>query len=188
MRKATKEDISKVKDILCKSFAENKSANYVLRSKNKLPELFDYSISKGILFGDIWISDDNNACAILIDPKRKKFSLQSIWLDIQLAINVVGISRVKKVMKKEAVTNDTLPKNLDYIHLWFLGVNPSEQGKGIGGKFLTELIEKYKPYKTAMCLETSTLRNLPFYEKNGFEVYNIKNFGFDLYFFKRYFK
>lgn len=188
MRKATKKDISRIKDILSKSFAENKSANYVLKNKNKLPDLFDYSISKGFLFGDIWINDDNTACAILIDPKRKKDSLQSIWLDIQLAEGVIGISRIKKVMKKETVTNDTLPKNLDYIHLWFLGVDPSVQGKGIGGKFLTELIEKYSSFKSAMCLETSTLRNLPFYEKNGFEVYSIKNFGFDLYFFKRSFK
>jgi GNAT superfamily N-acetyltransferase len=121
--------------------------------------------------------------AQFIDPKEKRF----------LAINLVRYTtcgwsnwnfRIKKVMKKETVTNDTLPKNLDYIHLWFLGVDPSVQGKGIGGKFLTELIEKYSSFKSAMCLETSTLRNLPFYEKNGFEVYSIKNFGFDLYFFK----
>jgi hypothetical protein len=64
MRKATKKDISRIKDILSKSFAENKSANYVLKNKNKLPDLFDYSISKGFLFGDIWINDDNTACAI----------------------------------------------------------------------------------------------------------------------------
>ena len=188
MRKATKNDISLIKEILTKSFAENKSANYVLKNKNKLPDLFDYSISKGFLFGDIWINDDNNACAILIDPNRKKFSFQSIWLDIKLAVSVVGISRVKKVMYKEKVTNNILPKDLDYIHLWFLGVDPLAQGKGNGGKLLNELIEKYKPIKSAMCLETSTLRNIPFYEKNEFKVYSIKNFGFDLYFFKRNFK
>lgn len=185
MRKATKSDIPKLIEILTKSFKENRSANYVLKNKNTLPKLFDYSIAKGFLFGDVWINEDQTACAILINPKNKKFTFNSIWLDLKLIFQVVGLTRVKKVLYKENITDQTLPKNLDFIHLWFLGVSPEIQGKGKGTALLREIIEYYKPLKEAMCLETSTLKNLPFYEKEGFEVYATKDFGFNLFFYKR---
>jgi ribosomal protein S18 acetylase RimI-like enzyme len=41
-----------------------------------------------------------------------------------------------QVMEKEKITNDTLPKDIDYIHLWFLGVSPFMQGKGEGKKYV----------------------------------------------------
>lgn len=185
MRKATNKDIRKILEILTESFKENKSTNYVLKHKNLLPELFEYSIGKGFLFGDIWINDSENACAILIDPKKKKFNLKSTWLDLKLVLKVIGFRRVKKVLKKETITEQTLPKDLDYIHLWFLGVSPNVQGKGIGTELLKAVIEHYRKSKKGMCLETSTLKNLPFYEREGFKVYSTKDFGFKLYFYKK---
>lgn len=185
MRKATKNDIPKLISILTESFRENRSANYVLKNKSKLPKLFEYSIAKGFLFGDIWINEDQTACAILINPKIKKFNLKSVWLDLKLIFQVVGLPRVKKVLYKENITEETLPKKIDFIHLWFLGVLPEKQGKGMGTLLLKEITEHYTDLKEAICLETSTLKNLPFYEKVGFEVYSIKDFGFNLYFYKK---
>lgn len=184
MRKAGKGDIHKLLHILTKSFNDNKSANYVLKDKKDLDKLFKYSLEKGFLFGDVWINENENACAIIINPKRKKFSLPSIWLDIKLIFQVVGIINVRKVLHKETVTSNTLPKNLDYAHLWFLGVSPEHQGKGLGSILLKEIINYYRDKKEAICLETSTLKNLPFYEKEGFKVYDTKEFGFTLYFYK----
>jgi ribosomal protein S18 acetylase RimI-like enzyme len=92
---------------------------------------------------------------------------------------------MKKVMEKEKITNDTLPKDIDYIHLWFLGVSPFMQGKGEGKKLMKEIIEEYREKKQAICLETSTERNISFYEKLGFTNYETKNFGFKFHFFIR---
>jgi N-acetylglutamate synthase-like GNAT family acetyltransferase len=183
MRKATKKDYLRVKEILTAAFEDNKSSNYVLNNKKKLPKLIQYSIEKGKLFGDIWINDSSTACAILIDPKKKKTSLKSIFFDVNFIFRISGISRMKKVMEKEKITNETLPKDIDYIHLWFLGVFPFMQAKGEGGKLMKEIIEKYRGKKQAICLETSTERNSSFYKKLGFENYETKNFGFDFLFF-----
>lgn len=184
MRKATKNDIPTLIEIFKESFKRNRSTTYVLKDRSTLPKLFKYSIAKGFLFGDVWINEDQSACAILIDPKKKKFSFKSLWLDIKLIFQVVGLTRVKKVLHKENVTEATLPKELDFIHLWFLAVSPKAQGKGKGTALLKEIIAHYRPAKQAICLETSTLQNLPFYEKEGFEVYSKKDFGFTLYFYR----
>jgi predicted GNAT family N-acyltransferase len=185
MRKATKKDFWRVKEILTASFEDNKSSNYVLRSKKNFPKLIQYSIIKGKMFGDIWINDSGTACAILIDPKKKKTSIKSIFQDINFIFRISGLSLMKKVMEKEKITNDTLPKDIDYIHLWFLGVSPFMQGKGEGKKLMKEIIEEYREKKQAICLETSTERNISFYEKLGFTNYETKNFGFKFHFFIR---
>jgi ribosomal protein S18 acetylase RimI-like enzyme len=57
------------------------------------------------------------------------------------------------------------------------------QGKGEGKKLMKEIIEEYREKKQAICLETSTERNISFYEKLGFSNYETKNFGFKFHFF-----
>ncbi|SEM42919.1 Acetyltransferase (GNAT) family protein [Chryseobacterium taichungense] len=183
MRKATKNDIPRLIEILTESFQEDKSANYVLKSKKSLPKLFHYSIAKGFLFGDVWIKKDLTACAVLIDPKKKSFNLKSIWLDLQY--QVFGLIKIKKLLNKENIIAEVHPKDLDYIHLWFLGVMPEVQHQGKGSVFLTDLTEYYKTFKEAMCVETSTLVNIPFFEKRGFSWYATKYFGFEVLFYKK---
>ncbi|AZA58209.1 GNAT family N-acetyltransferase [Chryseobacterium shandongense] len=187
MIRAKKGDIPKLISILTESFEDNKSANFAVKNKKSLPELFKYSVAKGFLCGDVWLNDDKTACAILLDPKKKKSGFQSVWLDLTLVFNVVGLFRIKKVRRKENITEQTLPHNIDYIHLWFLGVEPKMQGNGIGTSFLQELIQFYKSSKEAICLETSTLVNIPFYEKQGFSRYATKYFGFEFFFYIKQF-
>ena len=58
----------------------------------------------------------------------------------------------------------------DFYHLWYLGVEPESQNKGIGTNFLREIIESKND--RPIYLETSTLKNIPWYEKLGFEVFH----------------
>lgn len=183
MIRAEKSDIPKLIAILAESFEDNKSANFAVKNKKSLSGLFDYAIAKGLLFGDVWMNNDKTACAILLDPKKKKAGLKSTWLDLKLLLKVIGFTRRKKVRRKERITEQTLPQDVDYIHLWFLGVAPKMQGNGKGTLFLRELIDHYKLSKEAICLETSTLVNIPFYEKQGFYRYATKYFGFEFFFY-----
>ncbi|ACU63138.1 conserved hypothetical protein [Chitinophaga pinensis DSM 2588] len=70
-------------------------------------------------------------------------------------------------------------------YLWFIGVEPDEQNKGIGGKLLLELIEYSMKHNRPVYSETSTTKNLPWYEKFGFNVYNEQDLSYHLYFLKR---
>ncbi|MBK1897166.1 GNAT family N-acetyltransferase [Chryseobacterium paridis] len=186
MKNIKKEEVSIANEILSNAFFDNKSVNYILKRKHDtllISRLMTYSIKKAQLCGSIWLDDKNNACCILIDPLQPKVkTLYSLWLDVLLILQVVGISNIKKVMHKERVTEQFLPKSLNYIHLWFIGVDIKMQGRGIGYNFLNEIINYYKGKKDAICLETSTLVNLRFYKKLGFEIYHKEDFGFDFYF------
>jgi GNAT superfamily N-acetyltransferase len=55
-------------------------------------------------------------------------------------------------------------------YLWGLGVEPSEQGKGIGGVLMQPILRRAGAEGLPCYLETENERNLPFYERHGFEV------------------
>jgi ribosomal protein S18 acetylase RimI-like enzyme len=71
---------------------------------------------------------------------------------------------------------------IPFYYLWFIGVDPLYQHKGIGTKLLYELIADAKAQKRSVLLETSTLENLPWYEKAGFKVYDELRLSYTLYF------
>ncbi|WP_079242708.1 GNAT family N-acetyltransferase [Chryseobacterium indologenes] len=190
MKKIQENELPIANTILSGAFYNNKSVNYILKIKNEkvlISKLMDYSIAKAKLYGEVWLNDLNNACCILLDPlQTKKDFLYSLWLDILLIKNVVGLHNFKKVIYKEKMTQMHLPKNIDYIHLWFIGVDVNSQGNSIGSAFMSEIINYYSGKKQAICLETSTIINLPFYEKFGFKIYHEEDFGFRFYFLIKY--
>lgn len=177
-----------VADILTKSFLDNRSVNYIIKQDGKreqrIKALMEYSFEVCHLFGDVFISEDKKSCVLLVKPEKKKLTLKSILLDINLLLNAVGIFNIKKAIHREAAIKKVHPKTSIY-YLWFIGVDPSHQNKGIGSKILSLVIQKAVSENRTICLETSTLKNIPWYEKHGFEIYKELDFGYRLYCLKR---
>ena len=188
MTRADRTDKNLVVDILTKSFDDNQSVNYIVQQDSKRPEriraLMDYSFEVCHLFGEVFLSDDKNACALILFPDQKRTSLKSILLDVKLILSCVGIRNIKKALTRESKIKNLQPKELMY-YLWFIGVNPLYQNTGTGTKLLQEVIEDAKIHKRSIYLETSTLKNIPWYKKFGFDIYNELDLGYNLFFLKR---
>jgi GNAT superfamily N-acetyltransferase len=186
--RAKHSDKQLVVDILANSFADNKSVNYIIKQDEKqqqrIHSLMSYSFEVCMLYGDVYLSDDGKGCVLVLLPDRKKSTLKTTLLDLQLIFSATGLGNVKKAMSRENRIKAEHPKNLLY-YLWFIGVNDAEQGKGIGSKLLQEIIQQGQSLQRTICLETSTLKNLPWYQKHGFEIYKEMDFGYTLYFLKR---
>lgn len=177
-----------VVDILAKAFEDNKSVNYIIKQdqsrKRRIKRLMEYSFDVCHLFGEVLLSDDKRACALIVWPEKKRTSLKSALLDIKLMVTCIGLSNIKKALVREGKIKKLQPKEPMY-YLWFIGVDPLEQHRGIGSQLLREIIERYALEQRAICLETSTLRNIPWYQRFGFEIYNESNFGYTLYFLRK---
>ena len=188
MRQATFEDKNTVVDILARSFQDNRSVNYIIaqdHSRNKrLRRLMQYSFDYCQLFGQIFLSDDKKACALLVYPDKKKTSLKSIALDIKLAFGAIGIPRITRALRRESIINALHP-NPQISYLWFIGVIPSDQNKGKGSDLMNQIVEQNKDLNREIFLETSTEKNIPFYRKFGFQIYKELDFGYKLYCLKR---
>lgn len=188
MKKAEYTDKALIVDILTKSFESNQSVNYIVKQDEKrikrVSALMDYSFEVCYAFGDVFLSDDKKACALVLYPDKKKTTVKSVLLDLKLILSCVGIENIKKTLNRESRIKKIQPKEIMY-YLWFIGVDPVYQNTGIGSVFLDELIEDSKLKRRPIYLETSTLKNLPWYQKYGFNIYHEADLSYKLFFLKR---
>jgi len=187
MVKAEKKDRTWVVDLLARSFDSNQSVNYIVRQDGqrgkRIRSLMAYSFDVCYLFGEVWLSDNKKACALILFPHQKLFSLRSLWLDLKLILQAIGISRVRQALRREGNVKK-LQAKVDMTYLWFIGVDPDYQHAGNGSLLLREIIAASDRKGLPVCLETSALQNLPWYGRFGFEVYNRLEMGYTLFFFK----
>lgn len=188
MIKADRNHKSHVIEILYNSFEDNQSVNYIVKQDSKRKEriraLMDYSFEICYMFGAVYLSDDKKGCALVLYPDQKKFSIKSTLLDVQLLLNAIGLTRAGKAMSRESAIKSNYPKQPIY-YLWFLGVLNSDQNKGIGSQLLSEIIQDSEKQQMPIYLETSTLKNLPWYKKFGFTIYKELDFGYKLFMLRR---
>lgn len=174
MTKARIEDRHLIIDILSQAFLDNQSVNYIIRQDEKKLEriraLIGYSVEVCSLFGEVLLSLDKKACALILYPHLKRTTLKSILLDIQLIFRVIGLSGIGKVVKREALIKEKQPKE-PMAYLWFIGVSPISQYTGIGSGLLREVLAEAERKGLPVYLETSTEKNLLWYEGFGFRVY-----------------
>ena len=188
MIRAQHTDKDLVVSILVNSFKDNKSVNYIIKQDEqrieRIKRLMEYSYDVCNLFGDICLTEDKKGCALLILPDKKKTTIKSILLDAKFAFFCLGLSNINKAMKREAKINHVHPEGLLY-YLWFIGVDSSNQNKGIGSQLMQDIILEGHKLNRTICLETSTLKNVPWYEKFGFYIYHEFDFNFKLFCMKR---
>ena len=115
---------------------------------------------------------------------QKKTTLRSVLLDVRLAIKAIGIHRVLTVMDREKQIKQHYTDD-SYIYIWFIGVEPDQQQKGVGSQLLRQIIKHYSNSSLPFYLETSVNRNLPWYGSFGFQVYHKIDMGYDLYLLKK---
>ena len=188
MINANPNDRTLVVNLLVQSFDDNQSVNYIVKQDDKriqrIRVLMDYSFEICSLFGAIYLSNDKKACALIVFPDQKRTTLKSILLDLKLILFCVGLSGIKKALSRESLIKKIQPKEKMY-YIWFIGTDKSNQHSGIGSKLLQEIIEDADSKKLPIYLETSTLKNLPWYERFGFEIYHKLKLSYTLYFLKR---
>lgn len=187
MREARIEDKETIIDILSEAFDANQSVNYIIPQdkyrKRRIKALMSYSYHNCKLFGEVFITQDGKGCSLVLFPDQKRFSIKGTLLDVQLAFRAIGLKNVFKAIKREAVIKKHQPDTKLY-YIWFIGVAPAAQGSGIGSRLLSELVQRSTDMKRTICLETSTFKNIPWYEKQGFQIYKQIDFGYSLYFMK----
>jgi GNAT superfamily N-acetyltransferase len=77
-----------------------------------------------------------------------------------------ALSEMLSILEQAA---DAHPKE-PHWHLAFVGCDPAHRGKGIGGTLLAHALADIDENKLHAYLESSNPRNVPLYERHGFEV------------------
>jgi ribosomal protein S18 acetylase RimI-like enzyme len=177
----------KAVEILSSAFDKNLSVNYVTKQDRKRAYRLKYLMHYAYLVCERWgkiYSANDNAFALLLLPRTKRTHLKDILLDINLLLRTIGLKKIIQVLKRESFIKQHHPK-VPFYYLWFVGVAPEAQGKGIGTSLLKGIISDSEKEGMDIYLETSMKQNLPLYHRLGFETYEHYDFGFTLFLMKR---
>ncbi|WP_184547304.1 GNAT family N-acetyltransferase [Mucilaginibacter sp. FT3.2] len=176
-------------EILTSAFTDNKSVNYIVRQDNRrllrIKALMAYSFDMCMEFGEVFLNENGEACALILYPHLKKFSFYALLLDIELIFKAITIWGIAKTLKRESKIKAIQPKE-PMAYLWFIGVNRMFQHAGAGSNLLKEVIEYANQKDLPVYLETSTTENLAWYSRFGFHIYSELELGYKLFFLTRH--
>jgi len=184
--KAKRSDKGRVVELLSLSFKDNLGVRYLTGDSGSavLGRLMEYAFEVCFRFGKVWLTEKKDGCALVVYPHLKSFSIWSLWLDVKLLGGVIGLFRFAKVLRREKLVNRQHPP-VPFCYLWFIGVNPWVHGHGIGSELLKEVVMEADFEGIPVYLETSTLKNVTWYQKRGFVVFQTLDMGYPLFFLKR---
>lgn len=87
-------------------------------------------------------------------------------------VRVLGLSGVPRAVRTLAALDKVHPTDQPHYYLWAVGVHPSLQGQDIGSQIIQPTLSECDAKQIGVYLETSNPRNLPWYQKLGFEIRN----------------
>jgi GNAT superfamily N-acetyltransferase len=119
----------------------------------------------------IQINEDGKvvAAAVIYPPGADSLSTIEEWLVLIKSILWNGLYDIRGWLKWSDEVAKNRPDDAHY-YLEYLGVEPGYQGKGFGSCILKHLIAKADAQGVGCYLENATPRNLPFYQRFGFQI------------------
>ncbi|HZZ88768.1 MAG TPA: GNAT family N-acetyltransferase [Caulobacteraceae bacterium] len=91
-------------------------------------------------------------------------------LSLPLMLRTTGLARFGRMMAIRADMDRHHPMDRPHAYLWFLGVAPAAQGRGVGSALLRAANARLDAARMPAYLETGTRRNVALYQRHGFRV------------------
>ena len=89
---------------------------------------------------------------------------------LPMLLNAAGFGRFGRLVQLRNAMDEKHPMERPHDYLWFLGVHPDAQGRGLGSTLLKSRTDRMDAAGRCGFLETATPRNLPLYQRHGFEI------------------
>ena len=179
IRDGVPDDLDTLVDTLSDSFSEDPIFNWVFPQAALYPFFFRLVVSELYLpRGMIHVDDAGRAAALWLPPEER-YELPPRLSLINFGFRLVragGLHRLRRLRRQGAVYAKHLPREPHY-YLQFLGCRYDHQGQGIGSALLLEGLRVCDKRDMPVYLESSNERNLPLYERHGFEVRDTAQVG-----------
>ena len=158
-----------VMDILALAFATDPAVRYMfptadgfLRHFNRLATAMAGS---ALAAGSAWVADGGAAAALWLAPGEEADG-EAISA---LVGEAVAPERLEVLGQVGALMGQFHPQE-PHWYLSMIGVDPSRQGQGLGSALLKAGLQRCDADGLPAYLESSSPKNVPLYERHGFEV------------------
>ncbi|MFD9883462.1 GNAT family N-acetyltransferase [Streptomyces alboflavus] len=170
VRPATERDVPGAVRTLARAFADYAFTRHVVAADGheervrRFQELFLTRV--GLRYGRTWVTDDARAVAVWTTPEQDP---SPGFTEVGPLIEELAGDRASAFAAAQRALDPHRPRE----PVWFLatvGVAPDAQGQGLGGVVVGAGLEAADRAGHPAFLETSSERNVRFYERLGFTV------------------
>ena len=164
--------------VLARAFRDDPIAHYLFPNDSRRSRLLPWYLGSALRYcsnyGEVYATEDLDGVAAWLPPGKTKVS--NYWHMLRsgmlLAPLKVGPSAFSRLMSLTAYMDAAHERWAPQKHwyLFVLGVEPSSQGRGIGGALMKPVLARADADGIPCYLETQYGRNSSFYGKYGFEV------------------
>jgi ribosomal protein S18 acetylase RimI-like enzyme len=170
---ATAADLPQLVDTLASAFHDDPLTNWIFSDEAERPrqlqEWMRFSCEMGLTRGHFYSAGGHKAAAIWSPPDVNLFD--DLWGPrvAQLLQRELG-ERAGSVIAGLARAMDTPHATEPHFYLFTLGTHADHQGGGLGAQVLEDVLAICDKQGLPAHLESSNIRNVPFYQRHGFEV------------------
>jgi ribosomal protein S18 acetylase RimI-like enzyme len=163
--------------MLARSFDDDPVSRYLFpgprRRRWSLRSFMQAAVRDALRHGEVWAAtDDSRVQGVAAWLPEGSYPLSATRQARQLGAVVVSLltpSTVPRGARLVAQTQSAHPKE-PHWYLAVLGVEPADQGRGLGRRLLQPVLERLDREERAAYLETSKERNLTWYGRDRFEL------------------
>lgn len=166
-------DLPAVVETLSGAFYDDPLTRWLLGEADgyaaRLEQWMRFAVETGLAHGHLYATDAQRAAAVWSAPDSSLFDGPWGQQLAELLVGLLGESALPR-MKSLAVATVDAHAEEPHFYLFLLGSHPDAQRSGLGSTLLVPVLEKCDAEGIAVHLESSNPRNLPFYQRHGFEV------------------
>lgn len=171
IRIASRADESRLLDTVTLAFAADPSVRFWFPDASQYMHWWPRFVlargERGFDAGTILVTGDIEAVAMWlppgVEPDPEKVE----------ALNLPGDEEDEKISEALRAEMDRYHPAGPHWYLWTLAVDPRCQGRGIGSRILSHTLAQIDAEHATAYLESSDPKNVPFYERHGFEVLGV---------------
>lgn len=89
---------------------------------------------------------------------------------LPMILRTTGFGRFGRALALQKDMHEHHPTDREHAYLWFIGVAPQAQGRGVGSRLLKVATDRLDAQSMPAYLETQTERNVGLYRRHGFEI------------------
>jgi ribosomal protein S18 acetylase RimI-like enzyme len=163
--------------VLARAFDQDPFYNWILpqdeRRARSFVDIFELILRRmSDELAETFTTTDRSGCVIWKRPGTHKLSLLRQAQLLPAFASILGWSRIPRgfrlIEHMDALHARFAPE--PHVYLYVLGVDPPQQGRGLGGKLLGPGFERADQERHRIYLETARAENVPFYERHGFKL------------------
>lgn len=181
VRHALRADLDALEVTLARAFADDPMMAWAFSS---LPpqgqevarrRFMRFALDRGLPAGHTYSAGANTAAAVWAPPDVDFFDDATVASFFEMMGELIGddAERVGGALSQLTEVHPHEP----HFYLFVLGTDSTTQNRGLGSRVIGEVLDRCDRQGLPAYLESSNIRNVPFYERHGFRVQHEVDLG-----------